>query len=88
MSLLGSILSCYDILHAEKGNRSQSAQKQGVGGRSASQEDHSSDEHHTTHTTSSHHSLAHSAHSHQSLRYDIMIFYIIQCYNVIKYALH
>ncbi|XP_043498193.1 dmX-like protein 2 isoform X6 [Polistes fuscatus] len=51
----------------KKGNRSQNAQKQGVGGRTASQEDHSSDEHHTTHTTSSHHSLAHSAHSHQSL---------------------
>lgn len=36
-----------------------------------SQEDHSSDEHHTTHTISSHHSLPHSAHSHQSLRYNI-----------------
>ena len=36
-----------------------------------SQEDHSSDEHHTAHTISSHHSLPHSAHSHQSLRYNI-----------------
>lgn len=76
------------MLYIEKGNRSQSAQKQGVGGRSASQEDHSSDEHHTTHTTSSHHSLAHSAHSHQSLRYDTVIFYIIQCYSFIMNALN
>ena len=52
----------------EKGVRLQTAQKPAVGGRSMSQEDHSSDEHHTAHTTSSHHSLAHSVHSHQSLR--------------------
>jgi len=52
----------------EKGIRLQTAQKPVVGGRSMSQEDHSSDEHHTAHTTSSHHSLAHSVHSHPSLR--------------------
>ncbi|XP_046412753.1 dmX-like protein 2 isoform X1 [Neodiprion fabricii] len=46
--------------------RHQHSQKSGVGGRSGSQEDHSSDEHHTTHT-SSHHSLPHSVQSHQSL---------------------
>ncbi|KYN36646.1 DmX-like protein 2 [Trachymyrmex septentrionalis] len=51
----------------EKGVRLQTAQKPIVGGRSMSQEDHSSDEHHTAHTTSSHHSLAHSVHSHPSL---------------------
>ncbi|XP_014484134.1 PREDICTED: dmX-like protein 2 [Dinoponera quadriceps] len=51
----------------KKGVRLQTAQKAVVGGRSMSQEDHSSDEHHTTHTTSSHHSLAHSVHSHPSL---------------------
>jgi len=52
----------------EKGVRLQATQKPAVGGRSLSQEDHSSDEHHTAHTTSSHHSLAHSVHSHPSLR--------------------
>jgi len=52
----------------EKGVRLQTTQKPIVGGRSMSQEDHSSDEHHTAHTTSSHHSLAHSVHSHPSLR--------------------
>ncbi|RLU26564.1 hypothetical protein DMN91_000360 [Ooceraea biroi] len=53
---------------SEKGVRLQTqAQKQVVGGRSMSQEDHSSDEHHTAHTTSSHHSLVHSVHSHPSL---------------------
>lgn len=51
----------------KKGIRLQTIQKPAVGGRSMSQEDHSSDEHHTTHTTSSHHSLPHSAHSHPSL---------------------
>ncbi|KAH0954621.1 hypothetical protein HN011_003189 [Eciton burchellii] len=51
----------------KKGIRLQTAQKPVVGGRSMSQEDHSSDEHHTAHTTSSHHSLAHSVHSHPSL---------------------
>ncbi|XP_019697978.1 dmX-like protein 2 isoform X2 [Harpegnathos saltator] len=51
----------------KKGVRLQTVQKAVVGGRSMSQEDHSSDEHHTAHTTSSHHSLAHSAHSHPSL---------------------
>ncbi|XP_029173439.1 dmX-like protein 2 isoform X2 [Nylanderia fulva] len=51
----------------KKGIRLQTIQKPAVGGRSMSQEDHSSDEHHTTHTTSSHHSLAHSVHSHPSL---------------------
>ncbi|XP_011350265.1 dmX-like protein 2 isoform X8 [Ooceraea biroi] len=52
----------------KKGVRLQTqAQKQVVGGRSMSQEDHSSDEHHTAHTTSSHHSLVHSVHSHPSL---------------------
>ncbi|KYM98277.1 DmX-like protein 2 [Cyphomyrmex costatus] len=51
----------------KKGVRLQTVQKPIVGGRSMSQEDHSSDEHHTAHTTSSHHSLAHSAHSHPSL---------------------
>ncbi|XP_020293117.1 dmX-like protein 2 isoform X3 [Pseudomyrmex gracilis] len=52
---------------AKKGVRVQTVQKPAVSGRSMSQEDHSSDEHHTTHTTSSHHSLAHSAQSHPSL---------------------
>ncbi|XP_072743215.1 dmX-like protein 2 isoform X6 [Anoplolepis gracilipes] len=51
----------------KKGIRLQTIQKPAVGGRSMSQEDHSSDEHHTAHTTSSHHSLAHSVHSHPSL---------------------
>ncbi|XP_032686027.1 dmX-like protein 2 isoform X2 [Odontomachus brunneus] len=51
----------------KKGVRLQTAQKPVVGGRSMSQEDHSSDEHHTAHTTSSHHSLVHSVHSHPSL---------------------
>ncbi|XP_070155558.1 dmX-like protein 2 isoform X6 [Polyergus mexicanus] len=51
----------------KKGIRLQTVQKPAVGARSMSQEDHSSDEHHTTHTTSSHHSLAHSVHSHPSL---------------------
>ncbi|KAG5343356.1 DMXL2 protein, partial [Acromyrmex heyeri] len=51
----------------KKGVRLQTAQKPIVGGRSMSQEDHSSDEHHTAHTTSSHHSLAHSVHSHPTL---------------------
>ncbi|XP_012281901.1 dmX-like protein 2 isoform X2 [Orussus abietinus] len=51
----------------KKGVRYQSNQKPGVGGRTTSQEEHSSDEHHTAHTTSSHHSLPHSVHSHQSL---------------------
>ncbi|XP_011258516.2 dmX-like protein 2 isoform X2 [Camponotus floridanus] len=51
----------------KKGIRLQTVQKPAVGGRSMSQEDHSSDEHHTAHTTSSHHSLAHSVHSHPSL---------------------
>ena len=53
----------------EKGVRLQTTQKPIIGGRSMSQEDHSSDEHHTAHTTSSHHSLAHSVHSHPTLRY-------------------
>ncbi|XP_043473124.1 dmX-like protein 2 isoform X3 [Leptopilina heterotoma] len=51
----------------KKGTKHQSSQKANVGGRAMSQEDHSSDEHHTAHTTSSHPSLPHSAHSHQSL---------------------
>ncbi|XP_051173146.1 dmX-like protein 2 isoform X1 [Leptopilina boulardi] len=52
----------------KKGTKHQSSQKTNVvGGRAMSQEDHSSDEHHTAHTTSSHPSLPHSAHSHQSL---------------------
>ncbi|XP_046141550.1 dmX-like protein 2 isoform X4 [Osmia bicornis bicornis] len=52
----------------EKGVRLQPIQKPGGGTiRSTSQEEHSSDEHHTTHTVSSHHSLPHSVHSHQSL---------------------
>ncbi|XP_077255779.1 rabconnectin-3 alpha isoform X4 [Temnothorax americanus] len=51
----------------KKGVRLQTAQKPIVGGRSMSQEEHSSDEHHTAHTTSSHHSLVHSVHSHPSL---------------------
>ncbi|XP_026671186.1 dmX-like protein 2 isoform X3 [Ceratina calcarata] len=66
-----------DVEHAEhdseeeglskKGVRSQAVQKTGGTIRSMSQEEHSSDEHHTAHTVSSHHSLPHSAHSHQSL---------------------
>ncbi|KAL6428109.1 hypothetical protein ACFW04_008468 [Cataglyphis niger] len=56
-----------DECTSKKGIRLQTVQKPAVGGRSMSQEDHSSDEHHTTHTTSSHHSLAHSVHSHPSL---------------------
>ncbi|XP_076387678.1 rabconnectin-3 alpha isoform X3 [Megachile rotundata] len=52
---------------SKKGVRLQPVQKSGGAIRSMSQEDHSSDEHHTTHTVSSHHSLPHSAHSHQSL---------------------
>lgn len=56
------------MFFSEKGIRLQTVQKPAVGARSMSQEDHSSDEHHTTHTTSSHHSLAHSVHSHPSLR--------------------
>lgn len=56
------------MLFLEKGVRLQTIQKPVVGGRSMSQEEHSSDEHHTAHTTSSHHSLAHSVHSHPSLR--------------------
>ncbi|XP_024225203.1 dmX-like protein 2 isoform X2 [Bombus impatiens] len=52
---------------SKKGVRLQPIQKAGGTVRSMSQEDHSSDEHHTTHTISSHHSLPHSAHSHQSL---------------------
>ncbi|XP_015601429.1 dmX-like protein 2 isoform X2 [Cephus cinctus] len=52
----------------KKGTRHQSGQRAtGVGGRTTSQEEHSSDEHHTNHTTSSHHSLPHSVQSHQSL---------------------
>ncbi|XP_034195929.2 rabconnectin-3 alpha isoform X5 [Osmia lignaria lignaria] len=55
----------------KKGVRLQPIQKPGGGTiRSTSQEEHSSDEHHTTHTVSSHHSLPHSVHSnlsHQSL---------------------
>ncbi|XP_066592575.1 dmX-like protein 2 [Prorops nasuta] len=52
----------------KKGTRQyQASQKPGTTGRSTSVEDHSSDEHHTTHTTSSHPSLPQSAHSHQSL---------------------
>lgn len=57
--------------HAEKTVRHQSGHtghKSGVGGRTTSQDDHSSDEHHTAHTASSHPSLPHSGHSHQSLR--------------------
>ncbi|XP_033329143.2 rabconnectin-3 alpha isoform X7 [Megalopta genalis] len=66
-----------DLEHAEhdseeegplkKGVRLQHAQKSGSNVRSMSQEEHSSDEHHTAHTVSSHHSLPHSVHSHQSL---------------------
>ncbi|XP_053977801.1 dmX-like protein 2 isoform X6 [Hylaeus volcanicus] len=52
---------------SKKGVRLQPIQKSGGTIRSMSQEDHSSDEHHTAHTVSSHHSLPHSAHSHQSL---------------------
>ena len=52
----------------EKAMRHQSNQKANVGGRAMSQEEHSSDEHHTAHTTSSHPSLPQSIHSHQSLR--------------------
>ncbi|XP_076665130.1 rabconnectin-3 alpha isoform X3 [Andrena cerasifolii] len=52
---------------SKKGVRLQAVQKSGGTGRSMSQEDHSSDEHHTPHTVSSHQSLPHSAHSHQSL---------------------
>ncbi|KAG9436417.1 dmX-like protein 2 isoform X1 [Apis mellifera carnica] len=52
---------------SKKGVRLQPIQKTSGTIRSMSQEDHSSDEHHTTHTISSHHSLPHSAHSHQSL---------------------
>ncbi|XP_031780869.1 dmX-like protein 2 isoform X2 [Nasonia vitripennis] len=62
-----SILSCYGMARpTEKGSR-HSSQKANIGGRTTSQEEHSSDEHHTAHTTSSHHSLPHSVHSHQSL---------------------
>lgn len=52
----------------EKGTRHQVNSKSGISGRTASQDDHSSDEHHTPHTGSSHQSLPHSGHSHQSLR--------------------
>ncbi|KAK9294166.1 hypothetical protein QLX08_011144 [Tetragonisca angustula] len=52
---------------SKKGVKLQPVQKSGGTVRSMSQEDHSSDEHHTAHTISSHHSLPHSAHSHQSL---------------------
>ncbi|XP_034938961.1 dmX-like protein 2 isoform X2 [Chelonus insularis] len=63
-----SILSCYGMANPlEKASRHQSNSKSAVGARTASQDDHSSDEHHTTHTGSSHHSLPHSGHSHQSL---------------------
>ncbi|KAL7295893.1 hypothetical protein TKK_0010937 [Trichogramma kaykai] len=51
----------------KKGSRHSTSQKGTIGGRTTSQDDHSSDEHHTAHTTSSHHSLPHSVHSHQSL---------------------
>ncbi|XP_058802358.1 dmX-like protein 2 isoform X2 [Phymastichus coffea] len=51
----------------KKGARHISTQKTNIGGRTTSQEDHSSDEHHTAHTASSHHSLPHSAQSHQTL---------------------
>lgn len=64
----GNLNTNDNTILAEKGVRLQTAQKPVVGGRSMSQEDHSSDEHHTAHTTSSHHSLAHSIHSHPSLR--------------------
>lgn len=71
----------------EKGVRLQPIQKTSSTIRSMSQEDHSSDEHHTTHTISSHHSLPHSAHSHQSLRYNILkypkIFFLLYVFNII-----
>lgn len=71
----------------EKGVRLQPIQKTSGTIRSMSQEDHSSDEHHTTHTISSHHSLPHSAHSHQSLRYNILkyskIFFLLCVFNII-----
>ncbi|XP_011309847.1 dmX-like protein 2 isoform X2 [Fopius arisanus] len=50
----------------KKAPRHQPNTRSGVG-RGMSQEEHSSDEHHTPHTGSSHHSLPHSGHSHQSL---------------------
>ncbi|KAG8041870.1 hypothetical protein G9C98_007174 [Cotesia typhae] len=66
--ITGSILSCYGLAHSlEKAPKHQSNVKSGVGGRTTSQDEHSSDEHHTAHTGSSHHSLPYSGHSHQSL---------------------
>ncbi|XP_044575804.1 dmX-like protein 2 isoform X2 [Cotesia glomerata] len=56
-----------DELTPKKAPKHQSNVKSGVGGRTTSQDEHSSDEHHTAHTGSSHHSLPYSGHSHQSL---------------------